>query len=367
MGLRVRRLSKSFGKVAAIRDISFDLKVGQCLALLGPSGCGKSTTLSILAGFTAEDSGTVEILGRDVTGVPSARRNIGMVFQNYALFPHMTTEDNVGYGLRVRRTPQAERRQRVGQALDLVSLGDKAKRYTRELSGGEQQRVALVRALVVQPDLLLLDEPLSNLDAGLRDELRREIRRIQRQSSVTTVFVTHDQREAFGVGDLIAVVFDGMIRQIGTPEELYARPTDERVARFIGRANVVSGQVVGVNADGYDIGVGGGVVRVPQAACAAPGLERGDQVSIIVQPEVMRLGKQGAAGGDNSVEVTITEVEYLGAAWHTTALTQDGTSMQITSQGLPEAAAGSPAVASWTPERAWLVPAGGVQGRSPES
>lgn len=357
LGLRVRQLSKSFGKVAAVRDISFDLEAGQCLALLGPSGCGKSTTLSILAGFTPEDAGTVEILGRDVTGVPSARRNVGMVFQSYALFPHMTAEANIGYGLRVRRTSPAERRRRVGEAMALVGLQDKANRYPRELSGGEQQRVALVRALVVQPDLLLLDEPLSNLDSALRDDLRREIRRIQRQSRVTTVFVTHDQREAFGVGDRIAVVFDGKIRQIGTPEEIYGRPRDEHVARFLGRANVLPGSVARLVADGYDVHVAGNVVRVPRSSCAVD-LARGAPVSIIIKPETMWLGKQGEPGEDGFVDVTITEIEYLGAVWHVSALTKEGVTMQVTSPVRPDVGVpGDAATALWTARKAWIVPA----------
>ena len=242
--LSIQNLSKVFqGKtegVVAVDDISFDVSEGDLFTLLGPSGCGKTTTLRCLAGFEKPSSGKIQFLGRDYTSIPPFRRNIGMVFQSYALFPHMSIFDNVAYGLRMRKMPRREIEQRVNRIIQLVELEETRKRKPSELSGGQQQRIALARALVYDPHLLLLDEPLSNLDAKLRVYMREEIRRIQQKAKVTTIYVTHDQEEALAISDQIAVMSDGKIDQIGSPDEIYENPQTIHVADFIGQANFLA-------------------------------------------------------------------------------------------------------------------------------
>jgi len=242
--LSIQNLSKVFyGKtenVLAVDDVSFDVLEGDLFTLLGPSGCGKTTTLRCLAGFEKPTNGNIQFLGRDYTTIPPFRRNIGMVFQSYALFPHMSIFDNVAYGLRMRKMPRREIEQKVNRIIQLVELKETQKRKPSELSGGQQQRIALARALVYEPQLLLLDEPLSNLDAKLRVYMREEIRRIQQKAKVTTLYVTHDQEEALAISDQIAVMSDGKIDQIGSPDEIYENPQTIHVADFIGQANFLT-------------------------------------------------------------------------------------------------------------------------------
>ena len=241
--LSIRNLSKVFpGKVKrveALNDISLDVREGDLFTLLGPSGCGKTTTLRCIAGFEKPTNGEIHFLGRDYTAIPPFRRNIGMVFQSYALFPHMSIFDNVAYGLKIRKLSRHEIKERVNSIIDLVGLVDTQKRKPSELSGGQQQRIALARALVYNPQLLLLDEPLSNLDAKLRVYMREEIRRIQQQAKVTTIYVTHDQEEALSISDQIAVMHAGKVSQIGSPDEIYENPNSILVADFIGQANFI--------------------------------------------------------------------------------------------------------------------------------
>ena len=242
--LSIQNLSKVFeGKterVVAVDDVSIDVSEGDLFTLLGPSGCGKTTTLRCIAGFEKPTDGKIQFLGRDYTTIPPFRRNIGMVFQSYALFPHMSIFDNVAYGLRMRKTPRREIEARVNRILQLVGLEETQRRKPSELSGGQQQRISLARALVYEPQLLLLDEPLSNLDAKLRVFMREEIRRIQQSAKVTTIYVTHDQEEALSISDQIAVMSAGKIEQIGTPDEIYENPKTIHVADFIGRANFLT-------------------------------------------------------------------------------------------------------------------------------
>jgi putative spermidine/putrescine transport system ATP-binding protein len=232
-------LSKRYGSTVAVRDVSLEVGAGEAVALLGPSGCGKTTTLRMVAGLIEPTSGTIALDGRDITTTPAYRRGMGYVFQSYALFPHLTVERNVAFGLEERGVPRAEREKRVREALAMVRLGGYEARRPRELSGGQQQRVALARALVIRPAVLLLDESLSNLDAKLRDAMRHEIREIQRSLAITTLFVTHDQVEALTMCDRIAVMHEGSIAQIGTPREIYDTPRTRFVATFVGRANVL--------------------------------------------------------------------------------------------------------------------------------
>jgi iron(III) transport system ATP-binding protein len=247
--LSIRNLSKIFrGKhdpVQALDDVSLDIREGELFTLLGPSGCGKTTTLRCIAGFEKPSAGKIDFLGRDFTSIPPFRRNIGMVFQSYALFPHMSIFENVAYGLRIRKLSRREIENRVNRIIQLVGLEATQKRKPSELSGGQQQRIALARALVYDPELLLLDEPLSNLDAKLRVYMREEIRRIQQQAKVTTIYVTHDQEEALSISDRIAVMHAGKVSQIGSPDEIYENPISIRVADFIGQANFLACSVQG--------------------------------------------------------------------------------------------------------------------------
>ncbi len=244
--VQVTGLSFGHGPVPLLRDLSFGVPAGRFLTLLGPSGCGKTTLLKLIGGYLTPQAGAVRLRGRDVTARPPEGRNVGMVFQNYALFPHLTARQNVAFGLEVRGVPKDERHRRVEAMLDLVGLlGGERDRRPAALSGGQQQRVALARALVFAPDLLLLDEPLANLDRHLRDQLRAELRRLQRETGVTAMMVTHDQEEALAVSDLLGVMMAGRLLQLGPPAELYHRPRTPFVARFLGNANLLSGRALG--------------------------------------------------------------------------------------------------------------------------
>ncbi|WP_439598466.1 ABC transporter ATP-binding protein [Falsiroseomonas sp.] len=277
--LRLERLERRFPGAAtpAVDGISLDLPQGALLALLGPSGCGKTTTLRMIAGLEAPDGGRILVAGRDVTPLPPHRRNMGVVFQSYALFPHLTAAANVSFGLEMRGVARAERAKRVADALALVGLADLAGRKPRQLSGGQQQRVALARALAPQPDLLLLDEPLSALDAKLREEVRDEIRAVQQRLGTTTVFVTHDQTEALAMADLVAVMNRGRIEQLATPEEIFARPATRFVATFVGRATILPAEVIG---DGL---LRAGAMTLRAAETPPPGL-----AEIFIRPHHLR-------------------------------------------------------------------------------
>jgi putative spermidine/putrescine transport system ATP-binding protein/spermidine/putrescine transport system ATP-binding protein len=263
------------------------------MTLLGPSGCGKTTLLSLVAGFLIPDRGEIAIDGRQVTDLPTHRREIGIMFQNYALFPHMSVAANVGYGLKMRRTPRPEIARRVADALGLVKLAGLEDRRPRQLSGGQQQRVALARALVIRPKVLLLDEPFSALDRNLRASMQVEIKEIQRKLGVTTIFVTHDQSEALSLSDRIAVIAEGRIRQLGTPDEIYRRPIDRFVASFVGDVNVLSARLE--RSDGATAMVALGLVQVPVPARTLRGAIPGEAVDLFVRPEGLRVAEPGAA------------------------------------------------------------------------
>ena len=284
--LAVRRLRKTFGRVVAVDDVSLEAAPGEFLSLLGPSGCGKSTVLRMVAGLVEPDRGEVVLAGEDITRVAVHRRNLGLVFQSYALFPHMTVFDNVAFGLRRRRVAEAELRPRVERMLDLVRLGPLGSRHPRELSGGQQQRVALARALVTEPRVLLLDEPLSNLDALLRDEMRVELKRLQQRLGTTMIFVTHDQAEALILSDRVVVMEAGRVEQVGRPEEVYRRPATAFVARFLGRANFLAGVVAQRGADGIVVALDGGLSVV---AAAREDLAAGQRVQVAIRQESIRL------------------------------------------------------------------------------
>jgi putative spermidine/putrescine transport system ATP-binding protein len=291
------------GSAAGVADVDLAIRAGEMLVCIGPSGCGKTTLLRLVAGFLKPHAGRVAIAGRDVTGADARSRQCGIVFQSYALFPHMSVRDNVAYPLRVRGVPGSERAARAGKMLDLVGLAALADRLPAALSGGQQQRVALARALVFGPAVLLLDEPLSALDAATRVAMRDEIRRIQREQGIATLLITHDQDEALSLADRIAVMRDGRIVQVGTPQAIYDRPASGFVATFVGRANVIE-----ATASGPDR------VDTPIGTLATPphGLAPGAATSILVRPERVEPAGDGEAG-DNLIEVAIEQDKFFGA------------------------------------------------------
>jgi len=306
-GIRVEGVVKRFGRTVALRGVSLEVRGGEFFAILGPSGCGKTTLLRIIAGFEYPDEGRVYLGDRDVTELPPDKRGTVMVFQNWALWPHMTVYDNIAFGLRLRRVPEHEIRRRVQWVLDLLGLRGLEGRYPGQLSGGQQQRVALARALVVEPEVLLLDEPLSNLDAKLRLRLRGEIKALQRKLGITAIYVTHDQEEAMSLADRIALMRDGRIEQIGMPEQLYRSPATLFTALFLGRTSLLLGKVT-------DVGHGRVYVRVGEQVIEAVnhGLSVGDEAAIAVKAEGGRL--QPAANGDwVQLTGTVTVAMYLGA------------------------------------------------------
>ncbi len=303
--VRFQGVEKRFGGFTALPQLDFEVPQGAFFSLLGPSGCGKTTTLRLTAGFEQPNSGDIYIRGRRVTGLPAYQRNFGMVFQHFALFPHLTVARNVAFGLRMRRVPKAELTRRVGEALELVQLTGFGERYPRQLSGGQQQRVALARAIVIQPDVLLLDEPLGALDKMLREAMQVELRQLQRRLGTTTIFVTHDQEEALTMSDLVAVMNAGRIEQIGPPREIYERPQTEFVAGFLGVSNFLDGVVRGREGDRLVIDAGGDRLEVIGADRPC-----GSRVRVALRPERVRLTPDGR------LRATVREVVYKGPQTH---------------------------------------------------
>jgi putative spermidine/putrescine transport system ATP-binding protein len=295
-------IRKAFGPVVALNSFSLDIKQGELVTLLGPSGCGKTTALRVAAGFEQADAGTVTLGGVDVTSMPPNKRNMGMVFQNYSLFPHLSVRENIGFGLKIRRHSADKRQTMVNDVIIRVRLDGLADRYPHQLSGGQQQRVALARALAITPDVLLLDEPLSALDAKVRGELRDEIRRVQRETGVATLFVTHDQDEALAISDKICVMRDGAIEQVGAPRDVYLAPSTPYVARFVGAMNEFSGTV---GADGSLILDGGaGTLTGNQYGMA------GEKLSLLVRPDDVLVCPANEAG---SLRATVNMVLFGGS------------------------------------------------------
>jgi iron(III) transport system ATP-binding protein len=305
VGISLHGVTKRYGPTVAVEDVTFDVRKGELFFLLGPSGCGKTTILRLVAGFLRPDAGSVHFDDRPVDAVPPHLRNTGMVFQNYALWPHMNVAQNVAYGLHERKVAATERERRVRAALEAVRMGSYRERMPNQLSGGQQQRVALARAMVVEPDLVLLDEPLSNLDAQLRLEMRREIRRIHAETGITMLYVTHDQKEALSMAERLAVMSMGRIEQVGAPRELYRRPASRFVAEFIGEANMIEGTLV----SGSD---GVGIVRTGlgelHALLGADAPQPGEGALCMVRPECLVL----AHGEQNSFRAKVQSSVYLG-------------------------------------------------------
>jgi iron(III) transport system ATP-binding protein len=289
--ITLQNLTKRFGAVTAVDQVSLTVESGTLVCLLGPSGCGKTTTLRMIGGFEEPTAGRIFIGDEAVTSLPPYARPTAMVFQSYALFPHMTVYDNIAYGLRARRRPRGEIEKQVQDALALMELHGHEKKSPPQLSGGQQQRVALARALVIRPKVLLFDEPLSNLDAQLRVRMRGEIRAVQKQLGITSVYVTHDQEEAFSIADQVAVMNAGKIAQIGAPRELYRQPTDRFVAEFVGLSNIVAAELVEHSAGGALVRVFGQTIRSRR-----PPRNPGSTVSLVLRPEALRIEKTGGAG-----------------------------------------------------------------------
>ncbi len=314
--LAIDDLHKSFGAHVALHRFDMQIERGEFITFLGPSGCGKTTVLRMIAGFETPTRGTIRIDGRDVTRLPTRQRNVGMVFQAYALFPNMTVADNIGFGLRVAKRPEAEIRRRVGEMLDLIKLPALGDRFPWQLSGGQQQRVALARAIAGKPQVLLLDEPLSALDAKIRVALRQDIRLLQRELGITSIFVTHDQEEALSVSDRIVVMNDGRVEQVGTPSEIYNFPRTRFVASFVGTLNLLSGQVVDpasgrMRVDGQEL-----VTTRP----LAPG-DAGRERTLAVRPEAISL--EPPVPGRNTLAAVVEDVDFHGAVVRIRTRVQD--------------------------------------------
>jgi iron(III) transport system ATP-binding protein len=338
-GISIERVSKRYGSVSAVRDLSLEVRDREFVTLLGPSGCGKTTLLRLVAGFLTPDEGIIRIDGQTLSSpdavVPPERRGMGMVFQSYAIWPHKTVYENVAFGLEVRGVRRAEARERVARMLQLVNLAGLEQRLPGELSGGQQQRVALARSLVVEPTILLLDEPLSNLDAKLRERMRWELKDLQRRTGITFVYVTHDQGEAMALSDRIAVLHGGVLLQAGPPREVYARPSSREVADFMGLVNLLPGQVVGTRGDGSLVSVAGGA---PVRLSGTPALGVGTAVQVAIRPESLRLASDGAAAVDGTHGVLrgkIAELTFLGNLIDCHMVLDDGTRVRV--QAGPEA------------------------------
>jgi len=311
--LRLIGLRKRYGEVTALDGISLDIAAGEFLTVLGASGSGKTTTLRLIAGFEPPTAGQILMDGADIAPLPPYQRDVNTVFQQYALFPHLTVRENVGYGLRMRRVPGPERERRVTEALALVQLDALGQRKPRQLSGGQQQRVALARALVNRPRVLLLDEPLGALDLKLRRAMQLELKHLQTRLGITFIYVTHDQEEALTMSDRIALMRGGRIEQLGTPDEMYRRPRTRYVADFIGDTNLLAGKVVATMGDEATLQVGGAVVRAQLGPGTPPPV--GAEAWLSVRPERLAVGVRGeAAAGGNRLEGAVTDIVFVGAA-----------------------------------------------------
>ncbi len=354
---------KSFGAMQAVAGVSLRIAEGEFVALLGPSGCGKTTTLNLIAGFLEPTGGDIRFDGTSVARLPPHRRNIGVVFQSYALFPHMTVAQNVAFGLEMRKLPKPQVTERVRRALDIVHLGQMEDRNSRQLSGGQQQRVALARALVIEPAVLLLDEPLSNLDAALREQMRFEIREIQQRVGITTVFVTHDQSEAMAAADRLVVMDKGVIRQVGTAREIYETPVDPFVAGFIGQANLIAGTIDRVTGGQAQVVLEDGTRVV--ASCR-PDAHAGQAVMLMVRPEdasVSAVAPPVTApsatppSGGNALSGTLLRASLLGATINLGVAVGERSLSVSVPRGTALPPVGSAVFVTWDPERALLFPA----------
>jgi putative spermidine/putrescine transport system ATP-binding protein len=356
MDIEVRNVAKRYGTSLAVSDVSFAVKQGHVLSLLGPSGCGKTTVMRMIAGLIAPSAGSIAIKGRPVNEIPVHKRNVGMLFQNYALFPHLTVAQNIAFGLEMRKIAKAAALQKADAALAMVRLEGFGARYPHQLSGGQQQRVALARALVIEPAVLLLDEPFGALDKKLRENMQIEMRQLQQRLGITTLMVTHDQDEALTLSDRIAVMRAGNIEQLGTPAEIYQRPVSRFVASFIGTSNFFTGKVTGRQNGGYTVesrdGVKLGLHGVPP-----------DQpnVTVALRPEGIQLSKANSDVPANAMRTTVEQVVYRGLTTHYLLRRLDGEPLIVIRQNETGAdrieglEPGASVLASWAAERNLVV------------
>jgi spermidine/putrescine transport system ATP-binding protein len=364
----LRGVTKRFGDFTAVREMDLDIPRGHFFTMLGPSGCGKTTTLRMIAGFEDPSEGTVLLDGEDVTSQPAFRRPTNTVFQSYALFPHLSVERNVAFGLERKRVSKDEVQRRVGEELERVGLAREAKRKPRQLSGGQQQRVALARALVNRPAVLLLDEPLGALDLKLRKQLQVELKRIQQDVGITFVYVTHDQEEALTMSDRIAVMNHGVIEQLGPPEEMYERPRTEFVAGFIGVSNLMPGLVAAANGDQVDVRLDSG----PTVSTPGSGVAPGDRCHIVVRPEKLQIARveEPAPAGRPSVEGLVESAVYLGTATQMVVKLAGDVPLTVLVPNADEAerqqlpGAGARVRLTWSPDHMHLVAASGAPPRT---
>ena len=316
----IKNLTKDYESIRAVDDVSLEVEAGTLVCLLGPSGCGKTTTLRMIAGFEDPTAGQIFIGNDEITDIPPYARPTALVFQSYALFPHMTVYDNIAYGLHARRLPRKDIAAQVPEFIKLMELEGHEKKSPSQLSGGQQQRVALARALVIRPKVLLFDEPLSNLDALLRVRMRGEIRRIQQRLGITSMYVTHDQEEAFSIGDRVALMNKGKLVQMGSPRELYWEPADRFVAEFVGLSNIVPGEVLQSNADGATVRVLGGTTH-----SSRPHRSNRGMVSVVLRPEALSLGKPGEEG----IPARVVTLAFTGPVARYTVAIDDGTVLTV--------------------------------------
>jgi ABC-type Fe3+/spermidine/putrescine transport system ATPase subunit len=357
--IQIDQVTKRFGPVTAVDRMQLDLQEGELIAFLGPSGCGKTTTLRMVAGFEVPTEGRILFGEREVTHLVPEKRNVGMVFQSYALFPHMTVAQNVAYGLQMRRIGRSEIHKRVEAMLKKVQLTGLDNRYIRQISGGQQQRTALARALVINPSVLLLDEPLANLDAKLREEMRFYIRELQREFEITTIYVTHDQAEALVLADRIAVMMDGKLHQLDTPKAIYERPASARVADFIGLTNLIPGEIQARDGEAFTLRT-----RWGEVACKGPTtLRSGDEVLLCVRPEALEIthaspeAREGFTrmGGRNLVVARVTERAYLGSLIDYRLKVDDGLTFRAQTVGGQEFELGDRLALDFDATKTWLV------------
>ena len=357
LALEAKGLSKRYGTVRALEATDLSIGAGEFLTLLGPSGSGKTTLLNLIAGYAEPSSGTIRIGERDVTRLPARHRNIGMVFQNYALFPHMTVAQNLAYGLEARRLPRAEINRRVEAVLSLVQLDGFGGRRVQAMSGGQQQRVAVARALVIEPDVLLMDEPLGALDKQLRRQVQVELRRLHLKHGRTTIYVTHDQEEALVLSDRIAVMGRGQIQQLGTASELYTRPANSFIAGFIGESNLLEARVTACEGDAAraEVPALGRALVAPAMAGVAPGAP----ARLMIRPERLRIASQQGGAG---IPATVTEAIYLGELTQFGLRLADGSFIVARTMAADSLAPGATVHVDWSPEDALILPEVDLEG-----
>lgn len=359
MDIVLEGVAKNYGSYTALRPLDLQVPPGELVALLGPSGCGKTTLLRLIAGLVEPTQGQIRVRDRDVTNVPAHKRDVGLVFQNYALFPHMTVWQNVAFGLRMRGVPKPEIRKLVGETLEIVQLGALAERLPTQLSGGQQQRVAVARALVLKPAVLLLDEPFAALDKRLRDQMQIELRNLQRRLGITSIFVTHDQSEALTISDRIAVMNAGVIEQIDTARNVFEAPQTEFVLGFIGQSNKYEGRIDSVSGGRTVVSVGD--VKVSSETVAA-GIAAGDPILLAVRPGKMNLSGKPPASGENGIQGTIVDTVYLGSSTQYYLESAGGVRTEVHRQNLDAGAAertfsiGDKVWATWLPQSTLLFP-----------